>query len=78
MNSATVSVEAEPRLSSQRLSILARLSKGPATNADLSKIAQRFGSRLKELRTEGHRIDTRRVDVARGIYEYRLVSQDGI
>jgi hypothetical protein len=74
MSTVTVMAE-EARFHGQRLSILARLSKGPATNAELSQIAQRFGSRLKELRTAGHIIDTRRVDAAKGVFEYTLRAQ---
>ncbi len=44
------------RLKGSRGRILARLREGPATNAELSTIALRFGARLMELREAGCQI----------------------
>jgi hypothetical protein len=44
------------RQDSSRTRILDRLTKGPATNTQLSKIALRFGARIFELRKAGHNI----------------------
>jgi hypothetical protein len=60
-----------PRLNRQCLAILARLRQGPATNAELSAIALRFGGRLFELRKAGAEIETAKG--TGGLVTYRLV-----
>lgn len=66
----TVDDRDKARLSRQCLAILARLREGPATNADLSRIALRFGARLDEIRQAGFEIATERGEG--GIYTYTL------
>jgi hypothetical protein len=73
----TVPDEAKPRLNNQHRSILARLSRGPATNRELNQIAQRFNARICEIRAAGVRVDKRLVDARKGVYEYRLVAEGG-
>ena len=62
------------RLENAKVRILRRLQQGPATNADLSRIALRFGARVLELRGEGYRID--KALIGRGVYRYELRPQD--
>jgi hypothetical protein len=60
-----------PRLSGQRLRILERLRRGPATNRELNAICLRFGSRLMELRDLGHQIRT--IPIGHGVFQYELL-----
>jgi hypothetical protein len=60
-----------PRLSGQRLKILERLRRGPATNRELNEIGLGFARRLMELRELGHQIRT--IPVGRGLFRYELV-----
>lgn len=62
----------ETRFTAQCEKILDRLRRGPATNAELSEIALRFGARLYDLRHDGHTIQCRRL--GGGLTEYRLAS----
>jgi hypothetical protein len=65
--------EAErPRLSRQCIEIHERLKLGPATNADLSQIAQRFSARLGELKAAGIRWSIVHRDRDRGVNTYAL------
>ena len=68
----TVVREAKPRLSRQCREIVALLERGPATNRELSQIAQRFGARLKDLRAAGYVIETTPVSHERGVFLYTL------
>jgi hypothetical protein len=43
-----------PRLSGQNARILARLRKGPATNAELAEISLKYTSRISDLRAAGY------------------------
>lgn len=60
------------RLSAQAQSILERLQRGRASNADLSAIAQRFGARLFDLRRAGYRVEIVERDRDTGITVYEL------
>lgn len=42
-----------PRLSRQNAAVLARLMRGPATNAELAGIALKYTSRVSDLRKAG-------------------------
>lgn len=67
----------EPRLSRQCRAILDRLKAGPATNADLVTIAQRFGARIHDLRAAGHTIEITHRDHETGITTYSLEARHG-
>lgn len=60
------------RLNRQQSRILDRLRQGRATNAELGRIAQRFGARLKELRDKGYDIQIITRDRERGLTVYAL------
>lgn len=60
----------EARFKNQRQEILTRLRRGPATNAELSEIALRFGARLYDLRRDGYAIECR--NLGGGLAEYVL------
>jgi hypothetical protein len=66
----TVDDRDRARLSRQCLALLARLRQGEATNAELSRIAMRFGARLEELRRAGFTIEAKRGDG--GLFTYTL------
>ena len=68
---STVPPEEAPRLSRQHETILARLREGPATNAELGRIAQRFSARLNEIAAAG--IPWTKRCIKPGLYEYRLI-----
>jgi len=69
----TVAPAAEKRLGRHHQAILAALREGPRTNWELAKVGGlRFGARLEELRSAGHRISTHRVSEERGVFMYRL------
>jgi hypothetical protein len=59
------------RVEAQRAKLLERLQRGPATSEELSRIAQRFGARIHELRKEGHMIDAKHV--SGGLWLYTLI-----
>lgn len=59
------------RLKNSRQRILHRLAKSPATGNQLSRIALRFGARIKELRDSGYKIT--RQYVRPGVYRYTLI-----
>ena len=69
----TVPEAAKPRLGRQQWAILERLRRGPATNTELSQIAQRFSARIGELRDAGYNIQRTYDDDRRGVYVYELV-----
>ena len=56
----------------QRDRILARLRRGPATNADLNEIAFRYSARIAELRDRGHVITWTADKKHPGLTIYRL------
>jgi hypothetical protein len=58
------------RLATQNDLILARLKRGPATNAELAKISLKYTSRLSDLRKAGHAVQCERVKG--GLTVYRL------
>jgi hypothetical protein len=64
----------EPRLSRQSLEMLARLKEGPATNAQLTTIAQRFGARIHDLRAAGFQVEITHRDRETGLTTYALVN----
>ena len=66
---------AKPRLGRQQRAILERLRRGPATNTELSQIAQRFSARIGELRDAGYDIRRTHDDHERGVYVYELVER---
>lgn len=67
---STVSDEDAPRLGKQHHAILDRLREGPATNIELSRIGQRFGARLEELKKAGHRWTKTAIEP--GVWQYKL------
>ena len=71
----TVPEAAKPRLGRQQQAILDRLRKGPATNNELSQIAQRFSARSGELRAAGYDIRRTHDDHERGVYVYELAGR---
>ena len=71
----TVSEAAKPRLGRQQQAILERLRRGPATNTELSQIAQRFSARIGELRAAGYDIRRTHDDHERGVYVYELAGR---
>jgi hypothetical protein len=63
------------RLNRQCHAILARLRQGPATNAELSQIALRFGGRLFEIRKAGAQIVTDKQAGGLVVYSLRKDSE---
>ena len=61
-----------PRLSRQCAAILEALRAGPKNNAELARIALRYGARIKDLREAGYRIDLTYRDHVRGLNTYEL------
>lgn len=51
-----------PRLRGQSAAILARLRRGPATNADLAQLALKYTSRISDCRAAGYDIRMVRKD----------------
>lgn len=64
--------EEAPRLSRQCRAILSRLKEGPATNAELAKIALKYSGRTSDLRAAGCIIDVIERDHKSGYVLYRL------
>lgn len=64
-----------PRLSEQARRVLDRLRRGPATNAELAGIANRFGARLYDLRRSGFTITTSEAKDGSGLVWYRLTGE---
>ena len=62
----------QPRFSAQCGKILKALREGPVTNADLSKIALKYTSRISDLRKYGHKIACTFKDRKAGITVYEL------
>ena len=56
----------------QRDRILARLRRGPATNAELNDICFRYSARIYELRAAGHDIRWAPVKGKPGLTRYQL------
>lgn len=69
---STVEPEDETLAAQQQAAILARLQRGPATNAELIMIAGRFGARLHELKPRYPWVKKR---IGRGLFEYRLIGE---
>lgn len=68
-------VQAEKRrFSRQQTELIERLKRGPATNAELIRIAQRFGARFHELRKRGYRIEEKHRDHKTGLVTYELLA----
>lgn len=61
------------RRGSQKGRILARLRRGPATNAELAAISLKYTGRVSDLRADGHEIVVERADDS-GVATYRLAS----
>lgn len=62
-----------PRLKGHCLTILRRLRKGAASNAELKEITHRFGARIHDLREYGIAIRTFNRDTKSGLCWYRLI-----
>lgn len=65
------------RLSRQCQDIVAVLSRGTATNQELSRISLKYTSRISDLRKRGWNVQVVDRDVKRGITWYALVPQQG-
>ena len=63
-----------PRLGRQCAAILARLNRGPATNADLAVISLKYTSRISDLRAAGFQVEAYDRDRTTGLCWYRLVT----
>jgi hypothetical protein len=64
-----------PRLAGHKAKIIERLTAGPATNGELSRIGGlRFGARLKELRDAGFTIKTSIRNHDTGLVVYELIN----
>tara|TARA_Y100000310_G_scaffold316852_2_gene369061 strand:+ start:2515 stop:2820 length:306 start_codon:yes stop_codon:yes gene_type:complete len=57
-----------PRLRGQNAMILARLQRGPATNAELSTISLKYTSRISDLRAAGFEVTCERVKGGTTLY----------
>lgn len=73
---STLTDDDKGRLNAQCGQILDRLSRGPATNEELSQIALKYTSRISDLRKRGHRIDCTRQ--GRGLTRYSLMTPQSI
>lgn len=59
----------------QKDRILARLRRGPVTNAELAEtVCLRYGARLYDLRQAGHQITAEHVRGTNGLVRYRLIT----
>lgn len=69
---------AEPkRMGGQRLLIVERLRRGPATNRELSQIGLKYTGRIHELREAGYCIDIVKKDNKTGLVWYALKGEPG-
>lgn len=75
-----LSQDAKPRLGGQNGAILERLRVGPATNIELEAVSgsRRINSRIADVRRylrehEGKTVESKAIDTASGLYEYRIV-----
>ena len=59
-----------PRLRGQNATILARLKRGPATNAELAGISLKYTSRISDIRAAGYCVTCERGE--NGLNVYRL------
>lgn len=68
---------AKRRLGGQNALVLELLRKGAVTNAQLEDVCGRVNSRIADVRrflreTEGRTIETKAIDVSRGLYQYEI------
>lgn len=68
-----VTAEEAPRLSAQNAAILARLQQGPASNAEIARLALKYTSRISDLRAAGYLIENFDRNGTTGETWYRLV-----
>jgi hypothetical protein len=63
------------RLSTQNAQILARLTRGPATNKELSGLSLKYTSRISDLRKAGYQVAVTDHDRGSGRTVYALIPQ---
>ena len=64
---------AAPRLSAQSAAILSLLRERPRSNAELSRVALKYTSRISDIRAAGYRVEAFNQNHVTGEAWYRLV-----